>query len=68
MEKVEELEGIKSDEFKKIRPFINPEAVDDPEIAIIGFWNLTKNHVFRCYHYFLVPNPMKREIKDTKGT
>ena len=37
-------------------------------MAVIGFWKLTNDQVFRCYHFFYVPNPMMREVKDIEGT
>ena len=41
----------------------------DSEMAIIGFWKQADKDVFKCYHYFYVPNPMMREtrISDRKG-
>ena len=33
------------------------------EMAIIGFWSKNDKDEFKCYHYFYVPNPMKREIR-----
>ena len=67
-EVVDPIDGITNREFARLRPFENPEAVDENEIAVIGFWRLNKNQVFRCYRFFLVPKPMKREIKETAET
>ena len=40
----------------------------DSEVAIIGFWSLTEQGIFRCKHSFAVPNPMKREVAGVEGT
>ena len=36
------------------------------EMAIIGYWKRTSespNSEFKCYHFFYLPNPQKREIR-----
>ena len=68
MEEVDAIEGIENKEYARLKPFKGTEMCDDREIAIVGFWHLTSKQVFRCYHFFMVPSPMKREIKDTEGT
>ena len=39
------------------------ETYLDKDIAVIGFWRNTPKNTLQCYHYFYVPNPMKRAIK-----
>ena len=31
------------------------------EMAIIGYWKQNKKGEYKCYHYFFVPRPCKRE-------
>ena len=33
------------------------------EKAIVGFWKMNSKQEFKCYHYFYVPTPLKREIR-----
>jgi hypothetical protein len=68
-EAVDEVDGIENDEYARLKYVPdNAESCDQSEVAVIGFWKLTTNQVFRCYHFFYVPNPMKREVKDIEGT
>ena len=68
-EAVDEVDGIENDEYARLKYVAdNAESCDQSEIAVIGFWKLTNNQVFRCYHFFYVPNPMMREVKDIEGT
>ena len=42
------------------QPFMTPGT----EIAIIGFWKRDdEQSEWRCYFYFNVPNPLKREVR-----
>ena len=46
-----------------------PAPVEAKEIAVIAFWRPDQNTgVLDCYHFFNVPNPMKRMVQDQKGT
>ena len=60
--------GIKNVEYAVLELNDAEESITDLEIAIIGFWNLNSEGVFRCMQSFEVPNPMKREIQDVQGT
>ena len=47
---------------------IMPKKVADvmkvnTEKAIIGFWRMNLKQEFKCYHYFYVPTPLKRETR-----
>ena len=64
MEEVDENLGIQSIEFARIGQTMSREVCPEKEVAIIAYWKQTPSHVFKCYHYFYVPNPMKRVIKD----
>ena len=33
------------------------------EMAIIGFWKKNEKQEFKCYHYFYIPTPMRREMR-----
>ena len=41
---------------------------DCKDFAVIAFWDLHKTDVFNCSRFFIVPNPIKRIIKDQRGT
>ena len=45
----------------------NSEDYDDAsEIAIIAFWEIDKKKKFwRCRHFFVVPNPLAREVTNS---
>ena len=48
----------------KMRAYMNCE-----EFAVLAFWNLNeKLNLFECIRFFIVPNPMKRTIKDVNGS
>jgi len=64
VEEVDAIVGIKSVEYAKCELVTDQIEKEEVEIAIIGFWNLKENGVFRCVHSFTVPNPMKREVDD----
>ena len=46
---------------------IDPFKLPDTEIAIIGYWVRDEDdkstNEWRCYYYFEVENPLKREIR-----
>ena len=46
---------------------IDPFKLPDTEIAIIGYWVRDEDdkstNEWRCYYYFEVDNPLKREIR-----
>ena len=43
--------------------------MDCKEFAVLAFWNLNEElNLFECIRYFIVPNPMKRTIKDVNGS
>ena len=49
---------------KKMRSYMNCK-----EFGVVAFWNLNEEmNLFECIRYFIVPNPMKRTIKDVKGS
>ena len=62
IEEVDAIVGIKHLEFAKLDENEEEDDSSDREIAIIGFWSLTNQGVFRCHQSFNVPNPMKREV------
>ena len=64
VEEVDAIVGIKSVEYAKCELVTDQVDKEESEVAIIGFWNLKDNGVFRCVHSFVVPNPMKREVDD----
>ena len=68
MEEVDAVVGIQNSEFAKLEIDEDHEDFSNNEVAIIGFWSLTEQGVFRCAHSFTVPNPMKREVVDIEGT
>ena len=68
MEEVDAVIGIQNTEFAKLEKDEEAEDLTDREVAIIGFWSLTEQGVFRCAHSFTVPNPMKREVLNIEGT
>ena len=37
------------------------------EYAIVGFWRKDENDRFVSYHFFRVPNPVKRSIREDEG-
>ena len=42
-ENVDEIEGVENKEFARLlKRQTNPEAVDDKQVAVIGFWRLNK--------------------------
>lgn len=41
-ENVDEIEGVENKEFARLMKKQNPDAVDDKQIAVIGFWRLNK--------------------------
>ena len=49
------------------RPWMKPGA----EIAIIGFWKRENeddpNSELKCYYYFNIANPRKREARRSEG-
>ena len=53
--------------MKKDKPTISKNGAETMkigvEVAIIAFWKLYDNGEFKCYHYFYVQNPMKREAR-----
>jgi hypothetical protein len=69
MEEVDPIVGIKSVEYAQCHRNEERNVIkEDSEFAIIGYWQLKDNGVFRCVHSFTVPNPMKREVDDVGGT
>jgi len=69
LEQVDEVDGIENEEYARLKYVPdNAESCDARDVAVIGFWKLTDDSVFRCYHFFYVPNPMMREVKDIEGT
>ena len=69
-EEVDPVTGINNEEYARLNKNeeIEEDAKQPEEIAIIGFWKLKEDGVFRCIHSFEVPNPMKREVVDVQGT
>ena len=69
-ETVDQVNGIKFSEFAKLKKKSNitPMMMKTEKIAVIAMWRLNECKVFECYHFFLVPNPMKRTIKEVEGT
>ena len=33
------------------------------EMAIIGYWRKNIKEEFKCYHYFYIPSPLRRETR-----
>ena len=68
-EQVDEIEGIENKEFARLKKKVqNSENADAKSIAVIGFWKLNNSHNFRCYHSFIVPNPMMRQTLEVEET
>ena len=38
------------------------------EFAVVAFWDLDASDRFACSRFFVIPNPMKRTIRDCEGT
>ena len=53
--------GIKFEKFAKLKKSEEVKT-DASEVAIIAFWFMNKSGVWRCKHYMIVPNPLKREL------
>ena len=68
VEEVDAIVGIKPVEYAKCELITDQQAMEEMEIAIIGFWTLKDTGVFRCIHSFVISNPMKREVDDVQGT
>ena len=34
----------------------------------MAFWDLDETNVFVCSRFFIIPNPIKRIIRDVEGT
>ena len=76
-ERIDPEKGVKAQEFAKLvkTDDLNLEESNhekkeeclEDEFAIIGYWKQSQN-VFSCYHFFYVPTPMKRAIKDDGQT
>ena len=44
-------------------------CMDAKQLAVIAFWDLDPiDDSFKCTRFFILPNPMKRNIIDTEGT
>ena len=67
LEQVDETKGITSQEFATVVQKEYTETYLDKDIAVIGFWKNTPKNILQCYHYFYVPNPLKRAIKQVGG-
>ena len=63
----EEEEGIKEEPFARVEESGAAANPQQTQVAVIGFWRQTEQKVFYCHHYFYVPNPMKRQIKEADG-
>lgn len=69
------MTGVSPVRWADIRPSFNQQQMqidakqNCQEYAIIGFWKLDpKKDTMVCKRFFIVPNPMKRMIKNTEGT
>ena len=61
---IHEFAILQEAETFDITPDENPKS---DEYAIIGFWRKDKNQRFQCYHFFRIPNPFKRLIREQNG-
>lgn len=34
------------------------------EFAVVAFWDLDEGEVLQCSHFFIIPNPTKRIIRE----
>ena len=68
IEDVDVVTGIQNAEYAEFEKDREREENEAVEIAIIGFWRMKEEGVFRCIQSFTVPNPMKRQVADTGGT
>ena len=66
-ENVNEVDGVEI--FKLKDEGEPPEEIEikDCEEAVISFWRLNSENLFRCVHQFTKPNPMKREVISEDG-
>ena len=70
---VDKLLGIQNQHYANIQKsksnLIGQETRQDcKEFAVVAFWDLHKTDVFVCTRFFIVPNPIKRIVKDSNGT
>jgi hypothetical protein len=64
IENVDENKGIINTEFARVAKSFENDVYSDKEIAVVGYWKQLPSNLFKCYHYFYIPTPMKRAIKD----
>ena len=50
------------EEFAKLKQKSFEDYDDAAEIAIIAFWEIDNKKFWRCRHFFVVPNPLAREV------
>ena len=49
--------------------FTDSVLANSREFAVIAFWDLdSTDECFKCSRFFIVPNPMKRTVKNCLGT
>ena len=57
-ERVNEIRGVEN--FKLKLEEKDGVDIDGTEVAVISFWRLNNENLFRCIHSIEAPNPMKR--------
>ena len=67
-EQVNQVSGIQFTEFAKLSKQRDCTRNKFTRIAVIAYWSMNADKVFECKHYFIVPNPMRRQVKEVNGT
>ena len=73
-EVVDPISGVSATHYANINKSKSQQlaikaCMDGKELAVIAFWDLDPDDdSFKCKRFFILPNPMKRNIIDTEGT
>jgi len=72
-ESVDLISGVAPIEYAKVVESASQDLavnafMNCAEYAVVGFWDLDTDERFKCTRFFIVPNPMVRNIKDSEGT
>ena len=72
-EVVDPISGVVAKEYAKVFKSESQDLavsgyMNCTDYAVIGFWDLDENDKFVCTRFFIVPNPMVRNIQDCEGT
>ena len=72
-ETVDPVAGVFAKEYAKVFKSESQDVavsgfMNCTDYAVIGFWDLQESDRFECTRFFIVPNPMVRNIRDCDGT